>query len=201
MLQYLVHLLSFSPLKQCHLKSLVKKWCILLFLILTSITVSGRNSLFCPKSLQQDRCLQNSWIEALQFNSGMCNNFCIVLLNCLCHISSPVNSLMHTKAKVSKNSPKQAVLEGAAEEKVCQTDKCSGHSDNKHCYGQTVLLTISRTPTSSVFISMKWHQIINLLSFPLFHSPYGCSARTMHTFHIFVGGIEWRSHCLMLFPI
>ena len=29
------------------------------------------------------------------------------------------------------------MVEGAAQEKVCQTDKCSAHSDNKNCYGQS----------------------------------------------------------------
>lgn len=48
---------------------------------------------------------------------------------------------MHTKAQLSKVIlQNNADLEGAAQKKVCQTDKCSAHSDDKDCYGQTVVL-------------------------------------------------------------
>lgn len=55
---------------------------------------------------------------------------------------------------------------GAAQGKVCQTDKCSAHNDKKKCSGQTVRKTISHKPTSSIFISIERRQTINLLSFP-----------------------------------
>lgn len=55
---------------------------------------------------------------------------------------------------------------GAAQGKVCQTDKCSAHNDKKKCSDQTVRKTISHKPTSSIFISIERRQTINLLSFP-----------------------------------
>jgi len=51
---------------------------------------------------------------------------------------------MHAKAKLSKIILQNNVaLEDAAQEKVCQTDKCSAHGDNKKCYVRTVMQTIS----------------------------------------------------------
>lgn len=100
---------------------------------------------------------------------------------------------MHTKAKLSKIIlQNNAVLEGAAQEKVCQTDKCSVHNDNKNCYGQTVMQTISRKPTSSIFISIKWHQNVNFLSFPPLtaHMQMAASQGACTCFVIFIGGIK-----------
>ncbi len=108
---------------------------------------------------------------------------------------------MDTKAKLSKIIlQNNAVLEGAAQEKVCQNDKCSAHNDNKNCYGQTVMQTISRKPTSSIFMSIKWHQNINLLSFPPLtaHMQMASSQGACTCLMIFIGGIKLG---LMLLPI
>lgn len=83
---------------------------------------------------------------------------------------------------------------GAAQEKVCQTDKCSTHDDdnNMNSYGQTVGKTISRKPTSSIFISIKWHQIINLLSLPPLtaHMQMAVLQGACTCFMIFIDGIK-----------
>lgn len=133
---------------------------------------------------------QDTWacIKALHFTNGISNYFCTLLLKCFCHISSLINSQMHNKEKKLSKIILQSnvMLEKASQEKVCQTDKCLAHSDSKNCYGHTLMQTISYKQTSSVFISIKWHQIINLLSFsPLTaHMQISVSPRTF-TFHDF----------------
>lgn len=75
---------------------------------------------------------------------------------------------MHIEAKVSKIIlQNDAMLEGAAQEKVCQTDKCSAHNDNKNCYGLTLMRTISLANQPVQYSSpSSGTMIINLLGFP-----------------------------------
>lgn len=122
------------------------------------------------------------------------------------HISSPTNSQMHAEAKLSKIIlQNNAALEGAPREKVCQTDKCSAHNDNTDCYGPTVMKTVSPKPTSSIFISIEWRQISNLLPAVISSSRSlyadGCFTRSMHMFHDFYKWKHTLCLCLALSPI
>lgn len=64
-------------------------------LLLSCITKTVRNLLLYPNAL-------GLWFKPLYFNNGIPNHVCTLPLNCLCRISSPINSPMHTKAKLSK---------------------------------------------------------------------------------------------------
>lgn len=126
-----------------------------------------------------------------QLNNGIPNHVSTVLLNCLCHFSFPINSPMRTIARLSKIILQHnAVLEGAAQENVCQTDKCSTDNDDKNSYVQTVRKTISGKPISSIFISIKRHQIINLLSLPPLRAHMQMDAWQDACTGFFIGGIK-----------